>query len=238
MGVVRVMQLWRFPVKSLQGERVATAPVGPRGIAGDRGWGIVDVATGYVLGAKKEPRLLLAGARVTADGVAVTLPDGTAADDESLSAWLGRPVRLTRADADRSGTYEIAADFERESDSDWISWQGPVGSFHDSTKVALSVASTGSFGSWDARRFRMNVIVDGAGEETLVGRVVRLGTVVATVVKPVDRCVMVTRAQPGLERDLDVLRTINRERGTFLGIGLRIDTAGTIAEGDELIVAQ
>ena len=48
----------------------------------------------------------------------------------------------------------------------------------------------------------------------------RSAPVVLDVVKPIDRCVMTTRPQPGgIERDLDVLRTINAERQTWLGVG-------------------
>jgi uncharacterized protein len=36
---VRVLELWRYPVKSLQGERLDEADFGPEGIAGDRQWG-------------------------------------------------------------------------------------------------------------------------------------------------------------------------------------------------------
>ncbi|HEY4631865.1 MAG TPA: MOSC N-terminal beta barrel domain-containing protein [Blastococcus sp.] len=38
---MRVLELWRHPVKSLQGERLDTADFGPEGITGDRQWGAV-----------------------------------------------------------------------------------------------------------------------------------------------------------------------------------------------------
>src|ERR687893_737365 len=40
---VRVLELWRYPVKSLQGERLETAEIGAEGIAGDRQWAVLDV---------------------------------------------------------------------------------------------------------------------------------------------------------------------------------------------------
>ena len=56
------------------------------------------------------------------------------------------------------------------------------------------------------------------------------------VVKPVDRCILTTRAQPdGIDRDLDVLRTINKELGGELGVGAMVLTAGRVAVGDELV---
>jgi hypothetical protein len=48
---------------------------------------------------------------------------------------------------------------------------------------------------------------------------------------------MTTRPQPGgIERDLDVLRTINAERATHLGVGTLVVTPGAVAVGDELTV--
>ena len=50
----------------------------------------------------------------------------------------------------------------------------------------------------------------------------------------IDRCVMVTRPQPGLDRDLQVLRTINRDRGSMLCVGATVDEGGTVAVGDTI----
>jgi len=55
------------------------------------------------------------------------------------------------------------------------------------------------------------------------------------VVKSIDRCVVVTRAQPGLDRDLDVLRTINRERGSFLAVGALVASGRLIDVGDDVL---
>jgi uncharacterized protein YcbX len=39
---MRLVELWRYPVKSLAGERVIAAAVDARGIEGDRLWALVD----------------------------------------------------------------------------------------------------------------------------------------------------------------------------------------------------
>ena len=79
-------------------------------------------------------------------------------------------------------------------------------SFHDgSSKVSLVTRS--DLGEWDARRFRMNVILDGSGTIPSDGELA-LGSATVLVRKPVTRCVMVTRPQPGIERDLEVYRQI------------------------------
>ena len=237
---MRVTQLWRYPVKSMQGERLEAATIADRGIVGDRHWAIVNLTTGLTLTARREPRLLFAQAHfVDPDTVQITLPDGqVATSNEQLSAWLGHDAELRRAVTPEPGTFEIALDFEHEDTADWMTWEGPVGSFHDSGKTQVSLASEATFRDWEERRFRINVIVDGSGEDDLVGRQLRLGEVTLDVTKPIDRCVMTTRPQPGgIERNLDVLRTINAERGGMLGIGTLVVTGGEVRVGDEVVAA-
>src|SRR5205085_9894970 len=60
---MRVVGLWRFPVKSMGGEPLERAEVGELGITGDRQWGVLAVETGKVLTARREPKLLFASAR-------------------------------------------------------------------------------------------------------------------------------------------------------------------------------
>ena len=66
-----VAQVWRYPVKSMQGEQVERLELGPDGAPGDRALAIVDPAAGKVLSAKRYPDLLHAAAR---------LQDGTVHD--------------------------------------------------------------------------------------------------------------------------------------------------------------
>jgi hypothetical protein len=140
-----------------------------------------------------------------------------------FSEWLDRPVTLTAAAGQDGGTYEVPLDFE--NDDAWVSWQGPGDAWHDSTVSRVSLVTTATLGDWDRRRFRTNVILDGAGEDELIGDEIDLGGARLGVMKQIDRCVMVTRPQPGLERDLDVLRTINAQRATFLAVGALVVTS-------------
>lgn len=228
----RVAALWRYPVKSLRGERVETSEIGPYGLAGDRAFGLVDEETGHVLTARREPRLLFATARLHDGEVVITGPDHVPlATDDDLSQWLGRQVRLTRAGAE-GGVYENPDDSERETD--WRSWQGPGHAWHDSHRTRVSLVSTATLGEWAPQRFRSNVLVEGGGEDALVGRQARLGTATLDVKKRIDRCVMVTRAQPGLDIDREVLRSIHRERGGNLAVGALVVDPGTVAVGDHL----
>jgi uncharacterized protein YcbX len=234
---MRVAELWRYPVKSLQGERLESADVSPDGLEGDRRFAIYDVETQFGLTARRVPELLFASARLLDDGgVEITLPDGSvAAGDDALSAWIGRPVTLRSAGADVARRYENPVDFEREATSEWEPFQGAGGAFHDSSRARVSLVSTGTIGAWDRRRFRSNVLLAGEGEDALVGSAVTLGGAVLDVTMRMERCVMTTRPQPGgIDRDLDVLRTIARERDACLAVGALVKRAGTVRVGDEL----
>lgn len=235
--VVRVKELWRYPVKSLQGERLDAVTVTGDGLDGDRRHAIFDLDTGLGLTGRRAPELLFASASLTADGVVrITLPDGSVADtDDALSEWLGRRVTLRAAEENAGSSYENVVDFEREPSSDWTAFEGAPGPFHDSSRARVSLLSTGTIGAWDRRRFRPNLLLDGEGEDALVGSRIVVGDALLEIAGRIQRCVMVTRSQPGgIDRDLDVLRTIARERAACLAVGALISRPGTVHVGDEL----
>ncbi len=234
---MRVKELWRYPVKSLQGERLHEALVTTEGLDGDRRYAIFDQATGLGLTARRVPELLFASASLTADGgVRITLPDGSAADgDDALSGWLGRRVALRSAGEDAGRRYADVIAFEREQSSAWRAFEGAPGPFHDSSRARVSLVSTQTIGTWDRRRFRPNVLLEGAGEDALIGSSVSLSEAVLDIGGTIKRCVMITRPQPGgLDRDLDVLRTIARQRSACLAVGALITRPGIVRIGDEL----
>src|ERR1700761_2508347 len=68
---LQLTDIWRYPVKSCRGERLAQARVEPWGLAGDRRWMVVDGA-GDPLTAREHPRMVLIRPVVT-DGC-LTLP--------------------------------------------------------------------------------------------------------------------------------------------------------------------
>jgi uncharacterized protein YcbX len=77
----RVVELWRYPVKSLHGERLAAVNVEADGLEGDRRWGVRDEATGRVLTGRREPRLLEAAATLgEANEPLIVLPGGSVLD--------------------------------------------------------------------------------------------------------------------------------------------------------------
>jgi uncharacterized protein YcbX len=108
-----VKEIWRYPVKSLGGERLGAARVSKHGLVGDRVWAFVDAESGEIRSAKQIPRLLelraefAAGAEPSPESwgdavaaVEIVGPDGAryAARDPGaqalLSAAIGAPVRL------------------------------------------------------------------------------------------------------------------------------------------------
>jgi uncharacterized protein len=109
-----VATISRFPVKSMQGERLTTAELRGSGLVGDRAYALVETGTGKVVSGKT-PRLgtqLLScrAAIVEAPGsgneppvVRIALPDGTTVTsdargaDAALSGFLGCEVTLQRA---------------------------------------------------------------------------------------------------------------------------------------------
>jgi uncharacterized protein YcbX len=230
---MQVAEIWRYPVKSMGGERLAVADVTTDGIDGDRAWGVLDLATGLVLTGRREPTLLfLSAAHRPGDRPQLRSDDGTELpDDDALSRWIGRPVQL-RSASDGPGTFENPMTVDDAGDeTDWFQWQSAGRTFHDG-RSTVSFVSRASLGEWDARRFRANLVLDdGHGEDQLAGEVT-VGTATLTVRAPIDRCVMVTRAQPGLARDLTVLKRVIAERGNRLAVGATVASPGRIAVGD------
>ncbi|MEO9181821.1 MAG: MOSC N-terminal beta barrel domain-containing protein [Acidimicrobiales bacterium] len=240
----QVVELWRYPVKSMAGGAHEELVVDAFGVVGDRANGVLDCTSGTILSAKREGRLLDARAALVANDLVVTLSDGREYDrgpalDEALGDWLGRAVRVVEAARFGSATFESPVDFERD-DSELVSWEGVANSFVDES--ALHVLSAVDLIKlrderpdldWDVRRFRPNVVVDVALGDLTPGRRLHLGSVEVEITDGCSRCVMTTRPQPGgLERELDILRHVAREHEGVLGARARVVTPGRVLLGD------
>lgn len=108
MRIGTVSQLWRYPVKSMGGERLDAATISLRGIPGDRGWAVYDETRAGVTNAKRQPLLRTVRASYPTEPVAgdappparITLPDGASFPSDSaelparLAELLGRPVSM------------------------------------------------------------------------------------------------------------------------------------------------
>lgn len=229
-----VAELWRYPVKSMLGERLAEARLGERGLAGDRAWVVRDQATGHVASAKlpsKWGKLFACRAAYVAEPgpegppppVRITFPDGSSVTsgepgaDAALSRFLGRAVELRWA-LDAPPTRETARAGGVEAG---LSRAAPAGTFFDyapvhllttATLAALAARAPGS--RFEAPRFRPNLVIDtgvaaGFVENAWPGRALRLGEGLRLqVIDPTPRCVMTTLAQGDLPADPAVLKTV------------------------------
>lgn len=131
---MRVAEIYRYPVKSMQGESLANACLTAAGIPGDRAWALKDEVRGGLTGAKKLPGLMSMTAQFVREPSAqvrspeVRIRDGDGLDvssaagdvDARLSAALDHRVSLWplipadrlehyRREAEPAGTDRIAA---------------------------------------------------------------------------------------------------------------------------------
>lgn len=238
----------------MQGESLESAEIQEAGLAGDRVWAVMDSATGLALTGRREPRLLMAEARLGPEGEPeIKLPDGTtcrgtgSGTDTALSDWLGRDVSLARADDLPSTHAEAFADATDDS-SQVVSWAMPAGRFVDlypilviTTASLRAAARHHPAGRWETRRFRPNIVVDAPGddwcEDAWVGAEVLFGSQLRLApARRASRCTMVTRPQPGIERDIDIFRTLSANHGADFGVWATVSNPGPVRTGDPVSV--
>ena len=241
-----IAEIWRYPVKSMLGERLDAAEVGELGLAGDRAYGVLDVERGTVLSAKREPGLFRCAARYDGGRPVIELPDGTTVADpaeasESLTELIGRRVRLVSAEELPAARLQGEIEPPEGEPSEW---DAPPGTFFDASALHLvTIATLRRFrelypaGDFDPRRFRANFVLDtgepaGFVEQAWIGESVRIGEIEATVTRPCSRCVMTSHAQSDLARDPGILRTIARENDNNLGVRASVVRGGRVRAGD------
>lgn len=231
-----VAKLWRYPVKSMGGESVRRLVLGPHGAPGDRGWALMGEgirAVGPYGSGKQIGELVQAQAAFEGEPEShepphalIRLPDGqlfSTADpgaEDKLSAWLGRPVTLRRTS---SGEH-----FDDK----------PV---HVVTTATLeSLKKINSTCDFDPRRFRPNVLLELSGEgfpeQAWIGRRLRVGSVLLSVVKATKRCVMTTLPQGELIEDREILNTVARSAEAKVGVYAVVEQEGAVSVGDEAVL--
>jgi uncharacterized protein YcbX len=230
---MKVAALWRYPVKSMLGERCDALELEARGVRGDRAYAVRDEAG--KLGSGKNTRRMrhLEGlfshqARHDAGELSVIFPDGRAmrAEDPAihgeLSRSLGTPVRL----APESDIPHFDASPLHLLTTASLAW----------LRERLPAAAV------DERRFRPNLVLEVSGntpvEQHWLGRTLRVGTQVELrIVEPTERCAMTTYAQPGLAFDPAVLRCIAQQADALFGVYAEVLRPGRVSQGDLVGVA-
>ncbi|MFF5288160.1 MOSC domain-containing protein [Paractinoplanes globisporus] len=233
----RVVELWRYPLKSARGEPLTEARVETTGLAGDREWACVDPGDGTV-GSAKHPRrwgrLLSVGARAEDDDLVVRIGAEqfrAAGAEAALARHLDRPVRLTREVPPGARLHRTLPGVDGMV-PDWMAGLRPgedtvtdvggggAGGFVDFAPVHL--VTTGALARLGAAavRFRPNIVLD-AADDPEPGTELRLGDAVLRTMSPTPRCVVPSLDHgPGAPPDADVLRTLARRyRMPVAGLG-------------------
>lgn len=227
----RLVGMWRYPVSSLCGERMDHAVLGPRGIVGDRGFGLFDRETGTHIYPARDARWNAAArlfARLTTRGPEISTDgnDWAPADQAGtlarLAAVLGRPVDLRAYDDRSSPRYKVA----------------PLHLLSLQAMTSLRRALPDSL--IDARRFRPNLLVDlpdaegDIPEYALLGQEFTLGGLRLRGTTPCGRCGFTTLPIGELTEDPAVLRMLVRQYERNFGIYCEVLDPGKIAAGDAL----
>jgi uncharacterized protein YcbX len=205
-----VTALYRYPVKALRGERLATAEVTAAGFAGDRSAALIvrspeHARTGKTYRGKEQRKLhtvaTIAAAETLAHGAGLIveaereLPHYFDAEPVSIvfDTWLRELERLASRAVD------------------------PL-QFRPNIVAAAAPAFT-------------------AAERELIGTRLIIGGVELEVVSPITRCVTISYDIANGDADPALQRTIVRQRDNKMGIYCRVLVPGTIASGDAIVAA-
>jgi len=210
-----IKELWRYPGKSMAGERLEKIQVGELGFAGDRK--VMTVASnGRVLTSRTYPKLLGLKGALGKDGQPYI----------SGHAW-NSPEAL---DLVRRATIPSA---------EVVYYEGP----ERFDVLPLLVATDGAieaFG-YDARRLRPNIIVggvEGLAERDWPGRCLQIGKVRIGIQNLRGRCVMTTFDPDTLEQNHRVLKEIVQKFDGELALNCFVIRGGEIAIGDPVELRQ
>jgi uncharacterized protein YcbX len=188
MATPHAAALWRYPVKSMAGERCARSHLDARGLAGDRAMAVQDTGSSLIASAKRPAlwgALLACRARQDGEAVLIALPEGDEVRsrdpdvDARLSTLVGRPVRLTATPPEGANIERIHPDVDRLAPRDRRPAQpgtvtvGPLGAgappgtffdfapVHLVTRASLDALAAEVPEAGNVRRFRPNIVVDG-----------------------------------------------------------------------------
>lgn len=184
--LMKVVSLWRYPVKSMMGEELNACQLTEKGVLGDRAYGVVDKETGKLVNAKnpkKWPNMFRYRAAFTKPielskplpSVRITLPNGNMIDSseesvhQCLSDSFGREVVLSTPTSHNIEFEGYIPEEIKELDRPGtiFSSSSPNDTFFDSAMVHIITTNTiNALREWvpnsriEPRRFRPNIILD------------------------------------------------------------------------------
>jgi uncharacterized protein YcbX len=206
---VWVQEIWRYPVKSMAGEKLDAADLTASGVAGDRMVQVRNPA-GQVITARTKPLLLRHRAMLSADNQ--VLVDGR--------PWTAEDVTRDVEGAAGAGAHLVQYESNDRFDI-----------------LPLLIATDGMVAAvgYDLRRFRPNLVIGGVPgllERQWEGAKLRIGAVVIGMEDLRTRCIMTTFDPDSGQQDLGVLRRIRREFNGRLGLNSFVIKPGRVTVGD------
>jgi uncharacterized protein YcbX len=208
---MKVTEIWRYPVKTMGGEKLQRVHLGPLGIEGDRVVHVED-AQERVITSRTHPRFLGHKGTLGLDGG--PLVDGR--------PWHSPDVAAMVVDIVGHGAKLVRHDGVERFDV-----------------LPLLVATDGAIAAFghDHRRLRPNIViggVEGLTERKWPGGCLRTGKVLIGVQDLRLRCIMTAYDPDTLVRDKDITRDIYRRFGGKLALNCFVIEGGEISVGDEV----
>lgn len=239
-AVGRIKEVWTYPVSSVGGQKQERLVVAAGGIAEDRRFALFDAETGLAAAPEREPRWRPALFLQAESSSATAMPQLQFPGGERF--WLDDPALNAKLDAYFGFSVRVGYYASKAAHADI---RFPITS-NRYAPAALHLVTTSSLAALgailggselDARRFRPSILIEtgsmgGFIENDWVGNRLFVGNNPIFVTEPARRCGMTMIAQPGLDENPDILRTIMRHNQRHLGVYAEVEEAMPLAPGD------